>query len=94
MKYTLDDIKQMLRDSQSQEVIGAVNDMVSSETDSNVLAMAYYLRGNAYRQQGNVRTALNSFLEAMALDPTGPAAHAYRTMQEILGFYDHDLYNP
>ena len=66
------------------------NKSVSRET----LANAYYLRGNAYRQQGNVRMALNSYLESMDLDPDGPAAEAYRHIQELLDFYNKDYYNP
>jgi len=41
-----------------------------------------------------VRMALNSYLEAMELDPDGPAAEAYRHVQELLAFYHKDYYNP
>ena len=87
-------IKQMLAESRSAEVIAAVDELKASGTDSQVLAMAYYLRGNAYRQQGDMRQAMNSYLEAMELDPDGPAAQAYRTIQEFLDSSDPDLYNP
>lgn len=90
----LKEIKAMLAQSRSGDVIAAVDSLVASVDDNDVMAQAYYLRGNAYRQQGNMRQAMNSYLEAMALDPDGPAAQAYRTIQEILNFYDHDLYNP
>ncbi|MBQ7691710.1 MAG: tetratricopeptide repeat protein [Muribaculaceae bacterium] len=84
----------MLSASRSAEVVAAVDELVAQGGDRRVLAQAYYLRGNAYRQQGDMRQAMNSYLEAIDLDPEGPAAQAYRTMQEILNFYDHDLYNP
>lgn len=87
-------IKQMLNESRSLEVIAAVDELASADIDSATMAMAYYLRGNAYRQQGDMRQAMNSYLASMELDPDGPAAQAYRTIQEILNFYDHDLYNP
>lgn len=87
-------IKQMLNESRSLEVIAAVDEMASTDVDTATMAMAYYLRGNAYRQQGDMRQAMNSYLASMELDPDGPAAQAYRTIQEILNFYDHDLYNP
>ncbi len=87
-------IKQMLNESRSLEVITAVDEMASTDVDTATMAMAYYLRGNAYRQQGDMRQAMNSYLASMELDPDGPAAQAYRTIQEILNFYDHDLYNP
>ena len=81
---TIEEIKQMLTESKSDQVIAAVDQLATAGTDC----------GNAYRQLGNMRQALNSYLESMELDPDGPAAQAYRTIQEILNFYDHDLYNP
>ena len=91
---TIEEIKQLLAQSKSDDVIAAADQLVSAGGDNTVLAQAYYLRGNAYRQLGNMRQAMNSYLESIELDPDGPAAQAYRTIQEILNFYDHDLYNP
>ena len=91
---TIEELKQMLAESKSDQVIAAADQLATTSTDRAVMAQAYYLRGNAYRQQGNMRQAMNSYLEAMELEPDGPAAQAYRTIHEILDFYDHDLYNP
>ena len=91
---TIEELKHMLAESKSDQVIAAADQLATTSTDRAVMAQAYYLRGNAYRQQGNMRQAMNSYLEAMELEPDGPAAQAYRTIQEILDFYDHDLYNP
>lgn len=85
----------MLSRSESEEALNATNEIVENKTTSKeTLANAYYLRGNAYRQNGNVRMALNSYLEAMDLDPDGPAAEAYRHLQELLAYYHKDYYNP
>ena len=85
----------MLSRSEGEEALTAANEIVENKTTGReTLAMAYYLRGNAYRQQGNVRLALNSYLESMELDPDGPAAEAYRHIQELLDFYNKDYYNP
>ena len=85
----------MLSRSEGQEALQAANEIVENKSVSReTLANAYYLRGNAYRQQGNVRMALNSYLESMELDPDGPAAEAYRHIQELLDFYNKDYYNP
>ncbi len=91
---TIDEIKTLLAESKSAEVIAAADQLVATNHERTVMAQAYYLRGNAYRQQGNMRQAMNSYLASMDLEPDGPAAQAYRTIQEILNFYDHDLYNP
>ena len=37
---------------------------------------AYYLRGNAYRKQGNWQQALNNYQYAIDLNPESPAQHA------------------
>ena len=85
----------MLSRSEGQEDLDAANEIVENKTVSReTLTNAYYLRGNAYRQQGNVRMALNSYLESMDIDPDGPAAEAYRHLQELLDFYNKDYYNP
>ena len=92
---TIQEIKDMLSRSEGEAALSAANEIVKNTTTSKeTLAMAYYLRGNAYRQQGNVRLALNSYLESMELDPDGPAAEAYSHIQELLDFYNKDYYNP
>ena len=92
---TIQEIKDMLSRSEGEEALRAANEIVESKgVSKETLAKAYYLRGNAYRQNGNVRMALNSYLESMDLDPDGPAAEAYRHIQELLDFYNKDYYNP
>ena len=85
---TIQEIKDMLSRSEGDAALEAANEIVGSkDVSKETLANAYYLRGNAYRQNGNVRMALNSYLEAMELDPDGPAAEAYRHLQELLAYY-------
>lgn len=92
---TIQEIKEMLSRSEGEQALEAANEIVESRnSNKETLAQAYYLRGNAYRQNGNVRMALNSYLEAMELDPDGPAAEAYRHLQELLAYYHKDYYNP
>ena len=92
---TIQEIKDMLSRSEGQEALNAVGEIIDNKgSNSETLAMAYYLRGNAYRQEGNIRLALNSYLESMELDPDGPAAEAYRHLQELLAYYHKDYYNP
>ena len=40
------------------------------------------------------RLALNSYLEAIAINPDSPAQAAYNMMIRILDFRDSNLYNP
>ena len=92
---TIQEIKDMLSRSEGDEALNAASEIIESNgVSKETLANAYYLRGNAYRQNGNVRMALNSYLESMDIDPDGPAAEAYRHIQELLDFYNKDYYNP
>ncbi|MBQ0070233.1 MAG: tetratricopeptide repeat protein [Bacteroidales bacterium] len=92
---SVSEIKTLLDASRSDEAIAAADVLLQSGgVASDTMAMAYYLRGNAYRQQGNWRMAINSYLEAIELDPDGPAVMAYNNAQEILAFFNKDLYNP
>lgn len=53
-----------------------------------------YQQGNAYRRQGKWADAINCYLAATELDPNSPAAEAKRMLDDIMGFYHKDAYNP
>ncbi|MBR6055374.1 MAG: hypothetical protein IKP46_08585 [Bacteroidales bacterium] len=53
----------------------------------------FYLLGNAWRKKGNWQMAMNNYLEATALNPESPAARALDIANEILDFYNKDMYN-
>ena len=57
-------------------------------------AEQYYIRGNEYRRQGNWQEAINCYLEAIERDPDSPAVHAKQMLDDILNYYNKDLYNP
>ncbi len=54
----------------------------------------YYQQGNAYRKEGRWHDAINSYIQAIALDPDSPAVEAKRMLDDILAFYHKDAYNP
>ena len=53
----------------------------------------FYLLGNAWRKKGNWQMAMNNYLEAVHLNPESPAARALEIANEILDFYNKDMYN-
>ena len=57
-------------------------------------AQEYYLQGNAYRKHAEYKPALDWYMEAIALDPDSPAVVAKEMLDNILGFYCKDYYNP
>ena len=57
-------------------------------------ARQFYEHGNAYRRQGQWHEAINCYIQAIALDPDSPAVEAKRMLDDILGYYNKDMYNP
>ena len=57
-------------------------------------ATDWYQKGNAYRQQGDWKHALDCYMEAIALDPMSPAVEAKRMLDDILAYRCKDMYNP
>ena len=53
----------------------------------------FYLLGNAWRKKGNWQMAMNNYLEAIQLNPESPARQALDIANEILDFYNKDMYN-
>lgn len=53
----------------------------------------FYLQGNAWRKKGSWQMAINNYLEAIALNPESPARQALEIANEILAFYNKDMYN-
>ncbi len=54
----------------------------------------YYQLGNLHRRNGDYQSAMNAYMEAIALDPESPAVEALRMMQDIMNYYCKDVYNP
>lgn len=57
-------------------------------------AEEYYQEGNAWRKQGDFKRALDSYMEAIALDSESPAVAAKEMLDSIMSFYCKDFYNP
>jgi len=87
----LDAIEVVLRDGSPDEAIRLLREYIAScVTPSD---KAFYLLGNAYRKKGDWQGAINNYLEAMAINPDSPARNAYTIANEILDFYNKDMYN-
>lgn len=84
------DIKQFISEGKTAEAIRLLDARIADDPAADE---AYFLRGNAYLKQGDVREALNNYLQAMALNPDSPAHQAYRMQIDILNFYNKDMYN-
>ena len=57
-------------------------------------AEEYYQQGNDYRRRGDWQNAMNSYMEAIELDPKSPAVEAKQMLGDMFNFYNKDAYNP
>ncbi len=70
-------------------------DNLTSQIDSgNGDADCYYQRGRLYWKIGKHGAAMSDYEFAISLDPNSPAKEALRISNEIMDFYNTDLYNP
>ena len=90
MRETKEKIKILIGEGILQEAIEQLNKLIGEGSEDDEL---YYLRGNAWRKLGNWQQALNNYLEAISLNPEGPAKEAHRMLMEILEFYNKDMFN-
>ena len=87
----LESSEALLSEGRIDEAIASLREFIaSSEVPSD---RAYYLLGNAYRKKGDWQGAINNYLEAMEINPDSPAKNAYSIANEILDFYNKDMYN-
>ncbi|MBP5636451.1 MAG: hypothetical protein J6X25_02905 [Bacteroidales bacterium] len=84
-------IKAMLEAHKADEVIDL---MEKFQADGGPMDdELFYLLGNAWRKKGNWQMAMNSYLEAVHMNPESPARQALDIANEILDFYNKDMYN-
>lgn len=86
----LSTIKGLIEEGKIDIAIDALNELIKLHP---VCDEAYYLRGNAYRKQGNWQLAINSYLAAIEINPESPAQQANKMMTDILNFYNKDMFN-
>lgn len=86
----LDTIKQLIYDDKAAEAIRLLDIIIQ---DNPAMDEAFFLRGNAYRKEGNLKEATHNYLCAMELNPDSPAKMAYDMMMKIMNFFNKDMYN-
>lgn len=84
-------IKELINQGDVRQAIQKLDDFLQIPSPSR--DEAYYLRGNAYRKQGNWQQALNNYQKSLELNPDSPAKQAHQAVMNILNFYNKDMYN-
>ena len=50
----------------------------------------FFRQGNEHRKKGDLKKAMNCYLEAIELDPESPALEAKKMLEDIFNFYNKD----
>lgn len=90
MEETCEQIKKMIADGFVEEAVAAARESMGGDNDAQLL----YLMGNAYMKQGLRKEAMNAYRKAAEINPEGPAVETGRMIDQIMAFYNKDLYNP
>lgn len=84
------DIQKMLAEGLIDEAKAAADAaLCNSPKDADVL----YLRGQVAMKRSLWGEAISYFLRAEELDPEGPAREAREMLDDIMAFYNKDMYN-
>ena len=84
-------VRDLLDASRADEAIALLGEF--RQGGGEMTDTLFYLQGNAWRKKGNWQMAINNYLEAIALNPDSPAKQALEIANEILAFYNKDMYN-
>lgn len=83
------EINRLLDKGQIEQALAEINHRLEKDAANDELL---YLRGNAYFKSGNWQAAIESYLEAQAINQDSPAAEALKMANNILNFYNKDIY--
>lgn len=89
---TLEEIKERIEhDSDNGKAIEWLSEYISSNPEAEE---AYILRGMRYWSQSERGKAITDYLTAIRLNPDSQARTLLASANQILDYYNKDLYNP
>ena len=84
------DIRMMLAEGRIADAQAAAGEALAQMAEN---AELLYLRGQVAMKQSLWGEAISFFLRAEELDPAGPAREAREMLDDIMAFYNKDMYN-
>ncbi len=72
------------------EALNLINAEIELETENDEL---YYLRGKIHQRMHNWKEAIENYQQAVFLNKQSPATEALKYINNILSFYNKDIYN-
>ncbi len=89
---SIQDIKEKIRNCASnEEAVSILTDYIKQNPQDDE---AYTMRGMKYWGLGQRANAINDYLQAIEINPDSKARLALKATNEILDYYNKDLYNP
>ena len=89
---------QQLKDSvkglSGQQAVKVLTDYIEANPNAQDLDEALTLRGMKHWGMQNRSAAINDYLTAIRLNPQSRAVQALKAANDILEYYNKDLYNP
>lgn len=86
----LEEIKKLLSEEKFQEAEERLKLYIEGNPNDEA---AHFLMGNLHRKREDWERALNEYQAAMDINPESPARMAYDAIQEVLAFYNKDMFN-
>ena len=88
---TIEEIKERIRLADYPEAIAVLDEYIAAHPDDDV---ALTVRGLRHWGASKRSLAINDFLAAIRLNPESRAKEALKAANEVLDFYNKDLFNP
>lgn len=86
----LSEIKKMIREEKHDEAEVLLREFLGIHPSNEE---GHFLMGNLFRKREDWEGALNEYQAAMDINPESPAQLAYNAIQEVLAFYNKDMFN-
>ena len=91
MTQQIENIKTLIDNNNLSDAIEQLDALIEQDKTNDEL---FLLRGNAYRKLNNWKNAISDYCKAMDINPKSDAVQAYQAAQDIMNFFNKDLYNP
>lgn len=89
-----EELKESVRGLSGEEAVKALSTYIDTHQGEPGLDEALTLRGMKYWGMQKRSLAINDYLAAIRLNPDSKAVQALKAANEILDYYNKDLYNP
>ena len=91
---TIPELRESIRGLSGQEAVETLTNFIEANPDHPELDEALTLRGMKYWGMQKRSLAINDYLAAIRLNPESKAVQALKATNDILDYYNTDLYNP